>query len=78
MSSKPTLGYWNIRGLAQPIRYLLVISGADFNEKRYQFGEGSSVAEIESIQKNWLPDKESLGLDFPNLPYWIDGNIKVS
>ena len=78
MNSKPTLGYWNIRGLAQPIRYLLVISGADFSEKRYQFGEGSSFAEVESIQKNWKPDKESLGLDFPNLPYWIDGNIKVS
>ena len=77
MNSKPTLGYWNIRGLAQPIRYLLVIAQVDFNEKRYPFGEGNTFEELESLQKYWKADKESLGLDFPNLPYYIDGNVQV-
>ena len=77
MNSSPTLGYWNIRGLAQPIRYLFVIAEVDFNDKRYPFGEGNTFAEIESVIKHWKPDKESLGLDFPNLPYYIDGDVKV-
>ena len=77
MSSKPTLGYWNIRALAQPIRYLLVIAEVDFIDKRYPFGEGNTFAEIESIGKYWRQDKENLGLDFPNLPYYIDGDVKV-
>jgi hypothetical protein len=25
-----------------------------------------------------LTDKSNLGLDFPNLPYYIDGDVKVS
>ena len=33
---------------------------------------------MDSIHKNWLPDKYSLGLDFPNLPYWIDGEVKLT
>ena len=78
MSSKPTVEYWNIRGLAQPIRYLLVISGVEFNDKRYPYGQGNTVEEIESIQKYWRQEKESLDLDFPNLPYYIDGNVKVN
>lgn len=27
---------------------------------------------------DWLKDKFSLGLDFPNLPYYIDGDVKLS
>ena len=77
MNSKPTLDYWNIREFAQPIRYLLVISEVDFNDKRYQFGESNTFEELESLQKYWKVDKESLGLDFPNLPYYIDGNVQV-
>ena len=77
MNSSPTLGYWNIRGLAQPIRYLLVIAEVDFNDKRYPFGEGHTFAERESVLKHWKQDKENLGLDFPNLPYYIDGDVKV-
>ena len=77
MSSKPTLGYFNVHGLAQPIRYLLVIAEVDFNDKRYPFGEGTTLADMDSVKKHWQADKESLGLDFPNVPYWIDGDVKV-
>ncbi len=52
MSNDPTLGYWDIRGLAEPIRYLLKYAGVKFNDKRYEFGPGSSMTELESIRKN--------------------------
>jgi len=63
----PTLGYWNIRGLAQPIRLLLAYTGTEYDDKRY------------SDPSEWFDsDKLSLGLDFPNLPYYLDGDIKLS
>ena len=77
MSNIPTLGYWDIRGLGQPIRYLLKYAGVQFNDKRYGFGAGTTMAEAESIGKHWIPDKFNLGLDFPNLPFYIDGDVKV-
>jgi len=67
-SSVPTLGYWEIRGLCESIRYLLKYAGIDFNDKRYVF----------SNEKEWQSDKTNLGLDFPNLPYYIDGDIKLT
>ena len=78
MSSVPTLGYFKIRGLAQPIRLLLNYAGVEFNEKFYEFGPGESLADLESIRKFWLVDKFNLGLDFPNVPYYMDGDIKLS
>ena len=68
MSTKPTLAYWNIRGLAQPIRLVLVYAGVDFVDKRYESSERAV----------WLSDKPNLGLDFPNIPYYIDGDLKIS
>jgi len=78
MSTLPTLGYWDIRGLAQPIRNLLKLAGVEFNNKLYQFGHGSSVADLESVAQHWYKEKFTHGLDFPNLPYWIDGDVKLT
>lgn len=71
--SKPILGYWKIRGLAQPIRLLLVYAGQDFEDKYYECGPGP-----EFNRDCWFNDKFNLGLDFPNLPYYIDGNVMLS
>ena len=78
MSSVPTLGYWDMRGLGEPIRYLLHYVGVPFNDKRYQYGPGRSLADLKKIQSPWFPDKEGLGLDFPNLPYYIEGDLKLT
>ncbi|GFR10610.1 glutathione S-transferase Mu 1 [Trichonephila clavata] len=64
---KSTLGYWNIRGLAQPIRYLLHHEKEDFEDRRYLFTDYT-----------WKNEKNALGLDFPNLPYYIDGDIRIT
>ena len=29
-------------------------------------------------QESWIRVKDRLGLDFPNLPYLIDGDIKIT
>ena len=66
--AKTTLVYWDIRGLAEPIRLMLEYCSVDYEEKRYS----SDEAEV------WRKDKFQLGLDFPNLPYYVDGEIKIS
>ncbi|GFU57897.1 glutathione S-transferase Mu 1 [Nephila pilipes] len=61
-----TLGYWDIRGLAEPVRYLLHYKKVSFEDKRY------------STYDSWQIDKFRLNLDFPNLPYYIDENVKLT
>ncbi|KAA0189267.1 Mu-class gst glutathione S-transferase [Fasciolopsis buskii] len=62
------LGYWKIRGLAQPIRMLLEYYGVEYEEHLYG----------KEDQEKWLDEKFNLGLDLPNLPYYIDGNVKLT
>jgi hypothetical protein len=69
----PTLGYWDIRGNTEPIRMVLHYAEAPFEDKRYEYG--STPQTLRSI---WLADKPNLGLDFPNLPYYIDGDLKLT
>jgi len=67
------LAYWDIRGLAQPIRLLLEYVGTEWEDKLYVCGPGPTYDKT-----CWFDIKNSLGLDFPNLPYFIDGNIKLT
>ncbi len=62
------MGYWDIRALGEPIRYLLKYAAIQFNDKRYPIGEGTSLKDVKSLNKYWDEDKYNLGLDFPNLP----------
>ncbi|GBN99356.1 Glutathione S-transferase Mu 1, partial [Araneus ventricosus] len=67
---KPIVAYWDFRGRGEPIRYLLHYKKVDFEDKRYP---NDAVGFQE-----WQKDKFSLGFDFPNLPYYIDGDIKLT
>jgi glutathione S-transferase len=64
------LGYWAIRGLAQPIRFLLAYAKAPFSEVRIGVSQNGSLIADEST--DWESHKHSLGVAFPNLPYLID------
>lgn len=66
-SKKPKLGYWAIRGLASNIRYQLKYCGVDFEMENYT-----------SPDKWFKQDKLNLGLEFPNLPYLINGDTKLT
>jgi len=69
---KPTLGYWKIRGLVQPVRFILAYTGTEYDQKYYEIGPDLS-------RESWLKEKFTLGLEFPNLPYWIEGDeIKLT
>ena len=58
--AKVVLAYWNLRGLAQPIRYILEYVKQPYEDKQYQFGENDDRSE-------WLKEKPNLGFDFPNV-----------
>ncbi|XP_052587471.1 glutathione S-transferase Mu 7 [Peromyscus californicus insignis] len=68
-----TLGYWDIRGLAHAIRMLLEYTDSSYEEKRYTMGDAPDYD-----QSQWLNEKFKLGLDFPNLPYLIDGSHMIT
>ncbi|CAM2107525.1 glutathione S-transferase Mu 1-like isoform X4 [Lepidochelys kempii] len=67
------LGYWDIRGLAHSIRLLLEYTGTAYEDKMYSCGEAPDYD-----KSQWINEKEKLGLDFPNLPYLIDGKNKLT
>ena len=64
---KITLGYWKIRGLAQVARLLLAYTEIDFEDVHYT-----------DPDKWFKEDKFGLGFDFPNLPYIVDGDFKLT
>jgi len=78
---KPLLGYWPLRGLAQPIRLLLEYTGTDYEERLFDIkgGPGTGLAWPGNWDfSDWTNVKPTLGLDFPNLPYYLDGEVKLS
>ena len=67
MEGKVKLGYWGIRGRGQVPRLLLAYTGADWEETTY------------ADAGQWFGgDKKNLGFDFPNLPYLIHGDLKLT
>ena len=68
----PTLGYWKIRGLAAPIRYMFYQLGVHFSDVTYDTGDAPDYD-----KSSWLDVKQTLGLEYPNLPYLIDENNGV-
>lgn len=69
----PVLAYWDIRGLAQPIRLLLEYTGTEFEDKYFECGPAPKFD-----KSCWFDIKEDMDLDFPNLPYYIDGDVKIT
>lgn len=68
-NDKLLLGYWAMPLRAQPARYILELAGYPYEEKQY----------TPETAGDWFgKDKQSLGLDFPNLPYLINGATKLT
>ncbi|KAM9475990.1 glutathione S-transferase Mu 3-like [Clarias gariepinus] len=66
------LAYWDIRGLAQPIRLLLEYTDTKWEDKLYSCGEAPNYD-----KSCWFDEKPKLKMDFPNLPYLEDGERKI-
>ncbi|KAL3310487.1 Glutathione S-transferase Mu 4, partial [Cichlidogyrus casuarinus] len=55
--------------LLQPTRLMMKYAGMEYEEKHY----------TSATANDWFAeDKSKLGLDFPNLPYYIDGDFKLT
>ena len=70
--ARPIYGYWNIRAIdrGNVNRYILAYAQVDYEDKRYDFFNNKA---------EWSDqDKANLGIDFPNLPYIIDGDFKLT
>ena len=67
------LGYWKMRGIVEPIRLLLHYLEVDYKEEMYELGDAPDFS-----RDNWLNVKFKLGFDFPNLPYLINGDFKLT
>uniref|UniRef100_A0A9L0S1D5 Glutathione S-transferase n=1 Tax=Equus caballus TaxID=9796 RepID=A0A9L0S1D5_HORSE len=59
--------------LAHAIRLLLEYTDSNYEEKKYTMGDAPDYD-----RSQWLNEKFKLGLDFPNLPYLIDGAHKIT
>ncbi|CAI2379642.1 unnamed protein product [Moneuplotes crassus] len=70
---KITIAYWKIRGLIRHIQYVLEYCGAEYDTKYYEAGGPPDFC-----KKCWFDEKFNLGLDFPNLPYLLDGDFKMT
>jgi glutathione S-transferase len=85
-SKRPVLGYWNIRGLATAIRLLLTYAAEDFEDRMYDVIEekkkvttdGTTTTTTTWNREAWLVQKETLSLDFPNLPFLLDGDVRIT
>ncbi|CAG0885431.1 unnamed protein product [Darwinula stevensoni] len=59
---------------AQHIRTLLAFAGVEWEDKIYQLEPPNGPG-----RQAWARDKkDGLGLHFPNLPYFVDGELKMS
>uniref|UniRef100_A0A7S3JAC0 glutathione transferase n=1 Tax=Euplotes harpa TaxID=151035 RepID=A0A7S3JAC0_9SPIT len=67
------IGYWNIRGLGRPILLLAEYLKVPHEYKAYEEGDAPEFS-----KDSWLIEKNSLGLAFPNLPFLIDGEYKLT
>lgn len=66
------MGYWNIKGDAEQIRVLLHYAGMDFLDKRYDYGPAPDYSCAE-----WSNDQRELDLPSADLPYYIEGDLKL-
>ncbi|XP_015783113.1 glutathione S-transferase Mu 1 [Tetranychus urticae] len=69
----PVIGYFRVRGVGEPIILTLKQAKAAYNLRIYKLGDAPDYDKSE-----WLNEKYKLGLDFPNVPYYIDGDIKIT
>lgn len=67
-----TLGYWGIRGLGQPIRFMLIAAGVPFSEIRLGVLQDGTLLNENKEGDDWGSVRSTLDMPFPNLPYLID------
>ena len=72
-SEKPTLAYWDVRGKGAQVHYIMAYCGVDYNKKVYIRGPAPEFS-----KSDWTSDRDRINLGFPNLPYLIDSDFKLT
>ena len=70
---RPLVGYWDCRGKGAQVLYILAYCGVDYDHKVYKRGPPPEFS-----KSAWQSHRDELAMDFPNLPYLIDGDVKLS
>ncbi len=75
MAKAVRIGYWACRGFLQPIRLLLEHTGTAYEEDNPACGPPPQYS-----PDGWKQKKHQIleGFDFPNLPYYDDGERKIT
>ena len=70
--------YWDLRGLGEAIHLMLEYLGIEYERKVFKQSEGKDPKG--NLKGPWLKEKTEnlMGLEFPNLPYIVDGDVKLS
>ncbi len=72
MSGEYVFGYWDIRGMAAPIRMAFIVGGIKFREDLYSLTKKESGEGYNSIWFEKYSELEKEGkIGFPNIPYLI-------
>jgi glutathione S-transferase len=69
----PEFGYWNLRGRGAQIRHQLAWLGVKYTNKEYEM-----PIQPDLDRSAWLDHKHSVELPFTNLPYFKDGEAKLT
>nr|AIR95627.1 GST m4 [Tetranychus cinnabarinus] len=69
----PVIGYWKLRALVEPIVLTLEQAKVSYDIRGYNLGDAPDFD-----KSDWLNEKNNLGLDYPNLPYYLDGDLKIT
>jgi glutathione S-transferase len=78
VEGRPTLVYWNIAGIAQPIRLALILAGVEFMDVRVNAGDDPK--KLDTYKSSWLRRRKEIEnvLLFPDLPYYLDDKVALS
>ena len=66
-------GFWKMRAWARVLQNIAEYCGAPYQMKYYEQGDAPDYD-----KSDWTSKKDNLGLDFPNLPYMIHGDLKLT
>lgn len=72
------VGYWDIRARVEPIHLMLEYLGIDYERKSYKLPNLGLSSKEKYKELEWFQQKWNMGMDHPNIPYIIDGEVKVS
>jgi len=72
------IAYWNIRARVEPVHLMLEYLGLDYERKSYELPNLGLTSQEDYLKLEWFQQKWNMGLDHPNLPYLIEGEVKIS